>query len=150
MNFKTSLIKMAIKWTPNMLIIWVANIILKGIAELVDFNFDLEARKSYVQIQLLGESETIEVWLENFTVVSDEGGHSLIIEQAQSNRIWLNNLLSRIAGKAWKIPVIPQFTAEIELICELFKAESREEAETPVQEDNVYAEQGEPGPAESK
>jgi len=116
----------------------------------VDFSFDLEARKSYVQIQLLGESETIEVWLENFTVVSDEGGHSLIIEQAQSNRIWLNNLLSRIAGKAWKIPVIPQFTAEIELICELFKAESREEAETPVQEDNVYAEQGEPGPAESK
>lgn len=131
MSFKTGLIKMAIKWTPNMMIIWVANIILKGIAELVDFNFDLEARTAYVQVQLLGESETIEVWLENFVIVSDEESHKLIIQQAQSNRIWLNNLLSRIAGKAWKIPAIPQFTAEIELISELFKAES------PEQEDNI-------------
>lgn len=131
MSFKTGLIKMAIKWTPNMMIIWVANIILKGIAELVDFNFDLEARTAYVQVQLLGESETIEVWLENFVIVSDEGSHKLIIQQAQSNRLWLNNLLSRIAGKAWKIPAIPQFTAEIELISELFKAES------PEQEDNI-------------
>lgn len=113
-----------------MMVIWVANIILKGIAELVNFNFDLEARKAYVQIQLLGESETIEVWLENFAVVNDEGSYQLIIQQAQSNRLWLNNLLSRIAGKAWKIPAIPQFAAEIELICELFKAEN------PEQEDN--------------
>ena len=130
MSFKTSLIKMAIKWTPNMMIIWVANIILKGIAELTDFSFDLEARKVYVQIQLLGESETIEVWLEDFAVVSDEESYQFIIQQAQSNRPWLNNLLSRIVGKAWKIPVIPQLAAHIELIAELFKAES------PEQEDN--------------
>lgn len=113
-----------------MIIIWAANIILKGIAELTDFNFDLEARKAYVQIQLVGESETIEVWLEDFAVVSDEGAYQLIIQQAQSNRIWLNNLLSRIAGKAWGIPVIPQLTTHLELISELFKAES------PEQEDN--------------
>ena len=129
MSFKTGLIKMAIKWTPNMMVIWVANIILKGIAELVDFNFDLEARKAYVQIQLLGESETIEVWLEDFAVVSDEGSYKLTIQQAQSNRVWLNNLLSRIAGKAWKIPALPQFAAEIELISELFKAENPEQEE---------------------
>jgi hypothetical protein len=42
----------------------------------------------------------------------------------------LNNLLARIVGKAWKIPVIPQLAAHIELISELFKAES------PEQEDN--------------
>lgn len=131
MSFKTSLLKIAIKWTPNMMIIWVANIILKGIAELTDFNFDLEERKAYVQIQLLGESETIDVWLEDFAIVSDEDSRKLIIQQAQSNRIWLNNLLSRIAGKAWKIPAIPQFAAEIELISELFKADS------PKQEDNL-------------
>jgi hypothetical protein len=128
MSFKTGLIKVAIKWTPNMMIIWVANIILKGIAELTAFNFDLEARKAYVQIQLLGESETIEVWLDNFAVVSDEESYKFIIQQAQSNRLWLNNILSRIAGKAWKIPVIPQFTAEIGLICELFKAESPDQS----------------------
>jgi hypothetical protein len=130
MSFKTSLIKMAIKLTPNIMIVWVANIILKGIAELTDFSFDLEARKVYVQIQLLGESETIEVWLENFAVVSDGESHEFIIHQAQSNRLWLNNLLARIVGKAWKIPVIPQLAAHLELIAELFKAES------PEQEDN--------------
>jgi hypothetical protein len=130
MSFKTRLIKIAIKLTPNVMVIWVANIILKGIAELVNFNFDLEARKAYVQIQLLGESETIEVWLEDFAVVSDEGSYQLTIQQAQSNRVWLNNLLARIAGKAWKIPAMPQFSAEIELICELFKVEN------PEREDN--------------
>ncbi|WP_031435988.1 hypothetical protein [Methylobacter tundripaludum] len=129
MSFKTSLIKMAIKWTPNMMVIWVANIILKGIAELTDFNFDLEARKAYVQIQLVGESETIEVWIEDFAIINDEGSYQLIIQQAQSNRIWLNNLLSRITGKAWGIPVIPQLTAHLELISELFKAESPEQEE---------------------
>ncbi|MDD5321379.1 MAG: hypothetical protein PHD43_12335 [Methylococcales bacterium] len=130
MSFKTSLIKIAIKLTPNMMIIWVANIILKGIAELTDFSFDLEARKAYVQIQLLGESETIEVWLEDFAVVSAGESHEFIIHQAKSNRLWLNNLLARIAGKAWKIPLIPQLATHIELIAELFKAES------PEQEDN--------------
>ncbi|MFA6163912.1 MAG: hypothetical protein WC685_10835 [Methylobacter sp.] len=123
MSFKTSLIKMAIKLTPNIIIIWVANIILKGIAELADFNFDIDARKAYVQIQLLGESETIEVWLEDFAIVSDGESYQLIIQQAQSNRVWLNNLLSRVAGKAWKIPVIPQFAAHIELVAELLKDE---------------------------
>ncbi len=91
--------------------------------ELTDFNFDLDARKAYVQIQLLGESETIEVWLEDFAIISDEGSYQLIIHQAQSNRIWLNNILARIAGKAWKIPVIPQFAAQIELVAELLKDE---------------------------
>jgi len=129
MSFKTRLIKMAIKWTPNTMVIWVANIILKGIAELTDFNFDLEARKAYVQIQLVGESETIEVWIEDFAIINDEGSYQLIIQQAQSNRIWLNNLLSRITGKAWGIPEIPQLTAHLELISELFKAESREQEE---------------------
>jgi hypothetical protein len=132
MSFKTSLIKMAIKCTPNVMIIWVANIILKDIAELKDFNFDLEARTAYVQIQLLGESETIDVWLENFAIVSDGESYKFIIQQAQSNRLWLSNLLSRIVGKAWKIPAIPQFAAEMEIISELFKVESQEQE----QEDN--------------
>jgi hypothetical protein len=127
MSYKTGLIKMAIKWTPNAMIIWVANIVLKDIAELKDFNFDLETRKAYVQTQLLGESETIDVWLEDFAIVNDEDGYKFVVQQARSNRIWLTNLLSRIVGKAWKIPVIPQLAAQMELISELFKAENPEQ-----------------------
>jgi hypothetical protein len=126
MSFKSSLVKTAIKLTPNKMIIWVANIVLKGIAELTDFNFDIETRKVYVQTTFYGEAEAIEVWLDGFAVVSDGESHKLIVQQARSNRPWLNNLLSRIVGKEWKIPAIPHKTAEIELIAELFKAESSE------------------------
>ncbi|MDP2902477.1 MAG: hypothetical protein Q8N96_05160 [Methylovulum sp.] len=129
MSYKTSLIKMAIKWTPNMIILWVANIVLKGIAELTDFSFDLDARKAYVQTKLYGETETIEVWLEDFAVTSEGGSYKLIIHQAQSNRPWLNNLLSRIAGKSWEIPVIPQLASQMELFYEVFKVESPQQEE---------------------
>jgi hypothetical protein len=129
MSFKTSLVKMAIKLTPDILVIWIANFILKGIAELSEFNFDLDTRQSYVQATLYGETEPIEVWLEDFAIVSDGASHQLIIHQAKSNKPWLNNLLSRIAGKAWNIPAIPQFQGQIELASELFKAESPQQEE---------------------
>jgi len=124
MSVKLSLTKSVIKWTPNKLISWVANIILKDIAELTDYNFDLEARKSYMQLQFVGESETIEVWLEGFGIITNEGSYKLILEQAKSNRIWLNNILSRIVNKEWKIPVTSQMTPHIEFLAELLKAEN--------------------------
>ena len=124
MSIKSSLIKMVIKLTPNILIIWVSNIIFKGIAELTEFSFDLEARKVYVQTRLYGEEETIEVWLEDFAIFSDGESYRFIIHQAKSDRPWLNNLLSRIIGKAWKIPAIPQLTAQLELLTELFKTKT--------------------------
>lgn len=109
---------------------WVANRVLKGVAELTDFSFDLDTRKAYVQTRLYGEEEIIEVWLDGFAIVGDEESRKFIIQQAQSNRPWLNNLLAHFVGKAWKIPVIPQLTAQIELITELLKVEE------PEQEDN--------------
>jgi len=124
MSYKTSLIKMAVRWTPKIMILWVANIILKDIAELTDFNFDIDTRKLYAQTQLVGESETIEVWLEDFSVTHDGESYQFIIQHAQSNRVWLNNLLSRITGKAWNIPAAIQLPAQLELIAELFKAEN--------------------------
>jgi len=120
---------MAIKLTPDVLVVWVANIMLKGIAELTDFSFDLDTRKAYIQTTLYGEAEAIEVWLDGFAVVSDEDGNRFVIHQAQSNKPWLNNILARIVGKAWKIPVIPQLAAEIELIAELLQAEQTEQEE---------------------
>lgn len=129
MSFKASLIKTAIKLTPNKMIIWVANVILKDIAELTDFNFDLETRDLYVQIQLLGESETIDVWMEDFAIVHDGQSYEFTIPRAKSNRLWLNNLLARIAGRNWKIPAIPQLAAHMDLISELLKAQNQEQEE---------------------
>jgi hypothetical protein len=122
MNFKSYLIKLAIKLTPNIFIVWGANFILKGIAELLAFNFDLDARKIYVQTRLYGETDTIEVCLENFAIFNDGEGYRFILHQASSDRPWLNNILARITGKAWKIPAIPKFDAQLALIAEVFKA----------------------------
>lgn len=126
MSYKTSLIKMAIKLTPNVIIVWVANVILKGIAELTEFSFDLDTRKVYVQTMLYGETEAIEVWVDGFGIISDKESYKFIIQQAQSNKPWLNNLLAHFVGKEWKIPVIPQLAAYFELIADVFKVESPE------------------------
>lgn len=123
MSYKTSLIKMAIKLTPNVMIVWVANVILKGIAELTEFSFDLDTRKVYVQTMLYGETEAIEVWVDGFGIISDKESYKFIIQQAQSNKPWLNNLLAHFVGKEWKIPVIPQLAAYFELIADVFKVE---------------------------
>ncbi len=122
MSFKSSLIKIAIKLTPNALIVWGANFILKGIAELTAFNFDLDARKVYVQTRLYGEADTIEISLEDFAVFNDGESYRFILHHASSDRPWLNNILARVIGKAWKIPEIPHLAAQLEMIAEVFKA----------------------------
>lgn len=121
MSLKASLIKLAIKLTPKGLVSWVANKKLKGIATLEGFNFDLDARKAYVCTQLDGEAEAIEVWVDGFAVVRDGDSYEVIVEQAQSNKPWLNTLFSRVTGKAWKLPVPPRFAPQADLVAELLK-----------------------------
>lgn len=122
MSIKSSVIKIVIKLTPNLLIVWIANFILKGIAELSAFNFDVDARKIYLQTRLYGEEEAIEVCIEDFAVFHDGASYRFIVHHAYSNKPWMNNLLARILGKAWKIPEVPQFAAQLDLVAELFKA----------------------------
>ncbi|BCG63139.1 MAG: hypothetical protein methR_P0830 [Methyloprofundus sp.] len=129
MSIKVKLTKTIIKMTPNKLIIWVANIVLKDIAALTSFNFDIDTRTAFTQVQLVGESETIDVWIDGFAVVTGEGEYHFVIEAARSNRIWLGNILSRIVGKNWKIPVLPQTAPYMEFIAELFKANDPEQEE---------------------
>lgn len=122
MSLKVGLIKLAIKMVPWGMVSWVANKKLKGIATLTGFNFDIDARKAYVCTQLYGEAEAIEVWVEGFAVVRDGDAFHVIVEQAQSNKPWLNTLFSRVTGKAWKIPVPPQFAPQANLVAALFEA----------------------------
>lgn len=114
---------MAIKSAPKKLVTWVANQKLKGIAEITGFEFDLDARKAYVQTKLYGEDQAIEVWLEEFAVINDGDGYRFILKKAKSNRPWLANLLSRIAGRTWAIPVNPELEAQFGFVLELFQAQ---------------------------
>jgi hypothetical protein len=121
MSYKTTLIKLAIKWTPKLMVVWTANFILKGIAQLIDFDLDIDGRKVYAHIKLEGEAESIEVWLNDFAIASKDNAYQLLIQDAQSNRIWLTNIFKHITGRAWNIPVPPQFVGYFKLIAELFQ-----------------------------
>ena len=119
MSLKSILIKIAIKLTPTIFIIWVSNLILKGIARLLEFEFDLESRKFHVKTQLYGEIDTIDVWVEDFMIKTDGTSYELLILKANSDRLWLTNTLALIVGKSWKIPVIPELAPHMTLIAEL-------------------------------
>jgi hypothetical protein len=122
MSLKSILIKIAIKLTPTIFIIWVSNLILKGIARLLEFEFDLENRKFHVKTQLYGEIDTIDVWVEDFMINTDGTSYELLILKANSDRLWLTNILALIVGKSWKIPVIPELAPHMTLIAELLNA----------------------------
>lgn len=124
MGFKAWAVKLAIDMTPNFLISSVANILLKGIAEISDFAFDLDSRTAYINILLEGENEAIEVSVDGFGVTGDESSHQFIIQQASSNKVWMNNILSRVVEKRWPIPDHPQHQAQIDLLAELLKLEN--------------------------
>lgn len=119
MSYKASLIKLAIKWTPKTLVLWAGNLALTGIARFADFHVDLDARRIYVCTTLHGEVEPIEVWLEDFVVLTDGESHQAILHTARSNKPWLTNLLARITGKAFTIPDVPQLKPHLGLVTEL-------------------------------
>ena len=140
MGFKSSLlksdllirtVKVGAKLTPKILVVSVANIILKGIAEFSDILYDLDQRTAFVKVTLYGEEEAIEVALDGYEILGNEDNYQFILHKAQSNKPWMNNILSRIVGKTWDIPPLPQYKDEVGFIAKLLKAEK---AENPEQE----------------
>lgn len=136
MGFKSSLlkskllmrtVKVGAKFTPKILVVSVANIILKGVAEFSDILYDLDKRTAFVSVTLYGEEEPIEIALDGFEILGDEENYQFILHKAESNKPWMNNILSRFIGKAWDIPEIPQYKDEIGFVASLLKAENPEQ-----------------------
>lgn len=124
MSIKSALLKLVIKLTPNILIIWASNFVLKGIAELLEFSFDIDSRTIYVKTRLYGENETIEVTLQDFAIFNDGDSYRFILHKANSDRLWLDNLLNHFTGKAWAIPAMPGLNSSLKVVAELFEANS--------------------------
>jgi hypothetical protein len=74
----------------------------------------------YAEVLLLGESESIRVWLEDFAVLKQDDRYQVILSQAKSNRLWLDNLFARFTGKAWTVPVPPPLATHMTLLSEVF------------------------------
>ena len=120
------IIKIGAKLTPKILVSWVANIVLKGIAEFSKITYDLDARTAFVDVTLYGEEESIEVAVDGFEILGEDGNYQFILHNAESNKPWMNNILARVAGKAWDIPDIPKYKLQLEIIANLLKAETSE------------------------
>lgn len=119
MSIASKLIRVAVKLTPKVMIVWVANHYLKGIARLTDLNLDLDIRRVYVRTLLDGEPEAIEVLVEDFAILRQGEDYHFVLSRAQSNKPWLTHALARVAGRAWKLPHIPQLAAYLPLAAEL-------------------------------
>ena len=126
-NLLKKTVKVGAKYTPKILVVSVANIILKGIAEFSDILYDLDKRTAFVKFTLYGEEEPIEVAVDGFEILCEEENYQFILHKAQSNKPWMNNILSRFVEKAWDIPEIPQYKDEIEFVASLLKIENPEQ-----------------------
>jgi hypothetical protein len=127
MSYKTSLVKMALNNTPKSMVLWAANKKLKGVAKLMDYSYNSEERKLYTQMVLDGEEEPVDVFLEGFTIVVDEGLYKLVFQQARSSRSWLDVLLNKVLlSREWKIP-----ESKIGLVQELFEVDDPESNSEP-------------------
>lgn len=137
MSFKSSLEKIAIKVTPKIIklgaklvpkaiVVWVANIIFKGIAEFSDIIYDLDARTAFVKLTLYGEKEPIEVAVDGFAVLGNTDNYQFVVDKAESNKPWMKNILARVTSQAWDIPDIPKYKLQLEIVASLLKAEGVE------------------------
>ena len=105
MSFKSTLVKFAIEQSPKKMVFWLANKKTKGIVKLPDDTIDFDQYKFYAQILLYGEDAPIELKLEDFVLTPDENTFHLSINHIQSNRPWLETLLTRfILKREWHIP----------------------------------------------
>lgn len=87
------------------MVYWIVNSQLKGIAQLLEYDIDFDGRKILSKVKLEGEEESIDVTLENFTLLKNGDHYSFAIQQVQSNKTWLNNALTKaILGREIKIP----------------------------------------------
>lgn len=120
------IIKMGAKFTPKILVTWIANLVFKGIAEFSTITYDLDARTAFVKVTLYGEEEPIEVAVDGFEIKGDEGNFQFMLHKAESSKPWMNNIFARLVGKAWDIPDLPQYKLQLEIIANLLKAESPE------------------------
>ena len=105
MGYKSSLVKFAINKSPKKMTLWLANKKTRGVAKLTDFSFNFDERKLYAKMRLSGEQEVVELWFEDFTLVNYKNSFQLVIRQVQSNRLWLDTLLTNfVLEREWKIP----------------------------------------------
>ena len=68
----------------------------------------------------------IDLTLEDFALLQDGDSYKAILNKAESNKPWLNNIMARVTGKAIPVPDVPQLKPHMALVADLLKAPARE------------------------
>lgn len=125
MSLKATLIRSALNLTPSFLVTLIANLILRGIAQLTFFDLNLDRRILSVRFRLYGEPDSIDLVLENFRVIQHGTELYFMLSAARSNRPWLVNLFARVTQRAVPIPDLPVLRPYVGLILELLGERSQ-------------------------
>ncbi len=105
MSYKHTLVKFALKQSPKKMILWIANKKTKGVVKLTDFSFNSVERTLYAQLVFAGEQDAVDLWIEDFTLITKEESFRIVVHQAQSNRPWVDNLLTHfVLNRELRIP----------------------------------------------
>ncbi|WP_426994090.1 hypothetical protein [Methylomonas sp. CM2] len=98
---------------------------LKGIVGLAEFKLDLVGGTIRLKKRPYGEKDSLELCLEDFSVFHDGEPYRFIICHACSDERWLRNLLAKLISTTWKVPAMPQLSAQLILIAEVLKTTRR-------------------------
>jgi hypothetical protein len=78
---------------------------LKGIGEMTELSIDTQKRHIRVRLELVGETEPIELEITKYNLKNNESVARLTIEEATASREWLNVALREfVVGRTIDIP----------------------------------------------
>ena len=78
---------------------------LRGIGEMTELSIDTKTKRIWIRLELVGETESIEVEITKYHLRTAAGGMQLTIEDAMTSRQWLTAALREfVVGQSIPVP----------------------------------------------
>jgi hypothetical protein len=78
---------------------------LRGIGQVIELSIDTTRKTIRARLELLGESEPIDVDITSYRLRTNDRGTEVIIENATTSREWMNVALQQfVIGKSFPVP----------------------------------------------
>jgi hypothetical protein len=105
MSLRSKLTKVAHKLTPRGLVLHFLNKLIQGYGRIIQYHINQKEKKLYLEFHLSGDSEKMEIWVDSYEIISEEGSKKIRINQVRGSREWVNKALNQFAkGKTLPVP----------------------------------------------
>ena len=105
MSFRSILTKFAHKLIPQPVVLHFLNKHIHGYGRIIQYNINQKEKKLYLEFHLSGDSEKIEIWVDSYEIISEEGSKKIRINQVRGSREWVNKALNQISkGRTFSVP----------------------------------------------